>query len=310
MMGAGYMHTGYYFGFFLAAIANYYIGAHFGWRMMFALGGIPALLVTFIRYGVHESARVADRGSRNSGSVRRWREAFARAVLAGVRAAHDAEFGLSARVDRRAVGRVGVRADVSDAARAARRATPQRTRRGSRRTARWSSRSGRSSAASCCRRWPNRSAAARRWLCTSSLMFLSIAIGFGYVFYLPSALCRGSWSCLFFLGVGGANFAMYTLWLPEQYSTECRASAFAFATSVGRFAGAGITFLVGAGVAYYHTIGTPVAFTSIAFLIGLALLPFGEETRGSRCRSNRKAAYPVFLFFNLNPGRRGESTSP
>ena len=52
---------------------------------------------------------------------------------------------------------------------------------------------------------------------------------------------------LFFLGVGGANFAMYTLWLPEQYSTECRASAFAFATSVGRFAGAGITFLVGAG---------------------------------------------------------------
>jgi hypothetical protein len=73
---------------------------------------------------------------------------------------------------------------------------------------------------------------------------------------------------------------MYTLWLPEQYSTECRASAFAFATSVGRFAGAGITFLVGAGVAYYHSIGTPVAFTSVAFLIGLALLPFGEETRG------------------------------
>ena len=66
----------------------------------------------------------------------------------------------------------------------------------------------------------------------------------------------------------------------EQYSTECRGSAFAFATSVGRFAGAGITFLVGAGVARFHTIGTPVALTSIAFLIGLLLLPFGEETRG------------------------------
>ena len=26
-MGAGYMHTGYYFGFFLAALANYFIGA-------------------------------------------------------------------------------------------------------------------------------------------------------------------------------------------------------------------------------------------------------------------------------------------
>ena len=86
--------------------------------------------------------------------------------------------------------------------------------------------------------------------------------------------------CLFFLGLGGANFAMYTLWLPEQYSTECRASAFAFATSIGRFVGAGITFLVGAGVSYYHTIGTPVALTAVAFVIGLFLLPFGEETKG------------------------------
>ena len=112
-----------------------------------------------------------------------------------------------------------------------------------------------------------------------ALMFLGIAIGFGYVFYLPHAL---PWfmATLFFLGVGGANFAMYTLWLPEQYSTECRASAFSFATSVGRFAGAGITFLVGAGVAHFHTIGLPVALTSIAFLIGMLLLPFGEETKG------------------------------
>jgi MFS family permease len=114
------------------------------------------------------------------------------------------------------------------------------------------------------------------------VMFFSVAIGFGYVFYLPANALRWFFVVLFFLGVGGANFAMYTLWLPEQYSTECRASAFAFTTSVGRFAGAGITFLVGAGVAYFHTIGTPVALTSIAFLIGLLLLPFGEETRGKQ----------------------------
>src|SRR4030081_3712777 len=54
-MGAGYLHTGYYFGFFLAALANYFIGARYGWRWMFAIGGTPALLVTFIQYGVHES---------------------------------------------------------------------------------------------------------------------------------------------------------------------------------------------------------------------------------------------------------------
>src|SRR5206468_5044436 len=54
-MGAGYMHTGYYFGFFLAALANYFVGATYGWRWMFAVGGTPALVVTFIRYGVQES---------------------------------------------------------------------------------------------------------------------------------------------------------------------------------------------------------------------------------------------------------------
>src|SRR5713101_4173736 len=53
--GAGYLHTGYYFGFFLAALANYFVGAKYGWRWMFAIGGTPALLVTFIQYGVHES---------------------------------------------------------------------------------------------------------------------------------------------------------------------------------------------------------------------------------------------------------------
>jgi hypothetical protein len=41
-----------------------------------------------------------------------------------------------------------------------------------------------------------------------------------------------------------------------------------------------VTFLVGAGVARMHTIGTPVAITSVAFLAGLALLPLARETRG------------------------------
>ncbi len=116
--------------------------------------------------------------------------------------------------------------------------------------------------------------------CYFSLMFLSISTGFGYLYYLSHNALPWFMACLFLLGVGGANFAVYTLWLPEQYRTECRGSAFAFATSFGRFIAAGVTFLVGAGVARMHTIGTPVAITSLAFLLGLALLPWAEETRG------------------------------
>src|ERR1700704_4880907 len=54
-MGAGYMHTGYYFGFFLAALANYFIGARYGWGWVFILGGGPALLGRLVPRGVHES---------------------------------------------------------------------------------------------------------------------------------------------------------------------------------------------------------------------------------------------------------------
>src|ERR1700751_721808 len=56
-MGAALMHTGYYIGFFLAGIANIFIGSHYGWRAMFALGGVPALLIGLIRNNVHEPAK-------------------------------------------------------------------------------------------------------------------------------------------------------------------------------------------------------------------------------------------------------------
>src|SRR5205823_6215098 len=58
--GAGYMHTGYYVGTFWAAILNYGIGTYFGtyaWRVMFAVGGLPALLLAWVRHGVTEPAR-------------------------------------------------------------------------------------------------------------------------------------------------------------------------------------------------------------------------------------------------------------
>src|SRR5262249_41029550 len=60
-VAAGLMHTGYYVGIFLAAIANYFIGARYGWRTMFLVGGSPALLICFIRFGVTVPQRWQDR---------------------------------------------------------------------------------------------------------------------------------------------------------------------------------------------------------------------------------------------------------
>src|SRR5277367_6338012 len=113
-----------------------------------------------------------------------------------------------------------------------------------------------------------------------ALMMVFITLTFGKVYYLGGNGLPWFFVCLFFLGLGGANFSVYTLWLPEQYPTECRASAFAFSTSFARFGGAAITFLVGSGVQRYGSLGIPVATTALAFAVGLLLIPFGAETRG------------------------------
>src|SRR5215831_10978855 len=68
--GAAWMHTGYYFGIFLAAIVNYVIGSRYGWRAVFAVGGTPALLVAFIRYGVAEPKRWLEKRARNTRPLR------------------------------------------------------------------------------------------------------------------------------------------------------------------------------------------------------------------------------------------------
>jgi MFS family permease len=106
-----------------------------------------------------------------------------------------------------------------------------------------------------------------------------ILLSFGWAFYLTHAL-RPFIALLFFLGFFGGNFTMFSLWLPEQYATSVRATAFAFSTSFGRFIGAGVNFALGALVRNMGTLGKPVALTAIAFGIGLLLIPFSLETRG------------------------------
>jgi hypothetical protein len=82
------------------------------------------------------------------------------------------------------------------------------------------------------------------------------------------------------MGFSGGSFAVFSLWLPEQYDTRVRATAFAFSTSAGRFIGAGVNFLLGSMVLRMGTLGTPVALTAIAFGVGILMIPLAIETTG------------------------------
>src|SRR3982751_4298813 len=56
-MGAGYLQTGYYFGFFVAAGLNYTVGVHYGWRAMFLCGFVPVIVSVLTLRNVKEPAR-------------------------------------------------------------------------------------------------------------------------------------------------------------------------------------------------------------------------------------------------------------
>src|SRR6202041_2166855 len=70
-MGAGFLQTGYYFGFFLAAALNYTVGARFGWRAMFLCGLSPVIISILITMRVKEPERwkKSAKESRRQGSL-------------------------------------------------------------------------------------------------------------------------------------------------------------------------------------------------------------------------------------------------
>ena len=277
--GGALMHTGYYFGFLFAALANYFIGSHFGWRYMFVVGGVPALLVAFIRNNVKEPERWENR----------------REELRDKWTMHHAFFLLFSKQYRRRTifnsiylivslvglwaGLVYVPAAMTYIAAAANRTAVEAAQLASYSTALL----GTGTVLGALLVPPLADRLGRKLTLGMffALMGFSIWLAFGHVFYMEAtAAVRWFMVCAFLLGLGGANFIVYSFWLPEQYGTECRASAFAFNTNIGRFAAAGMTFLVGAGIRHFQSLGTPVALTGFAFVVGILLLPFGVETKG------------------------------
>ena len=276
-MGAAMVHTGYYFGFFLAALANYFVGSRFGWRWMFVVGGLPALFIVLIQRGMHEPARWQE-GRNKSGKKPTARKAFL-AIFSPQyrqRTVLNLIYQLVSTIGLWA-GTVYVPTAIIYLARTGYTGS-EASRLASYGTAILSI--GTIVGALIVPAIANRFGRRVNQAIFYVLMMVAILVTFGYVFYLPTNALKWFMLCLFFLGLGGANYTAYSFWMPEQYDTQCRASALAFAQNIGRFVGAGATFLVGVGVSHYQTLGFPVAMTAFAFVIGLVLLPFGIETKG------------------------------
>jgi SHS family lactate transporter-like MFS transporter len=74
---SGFLQQGYALGYLLAALAYFFLFPRWGWRPLFVLGGLPALLALFVRFRVSESAvweksRHKDWKGLGAGIARHW----------------------------------------------------------------------------------------------------------------------------------------------------------------------------------------------------------------------------------------------
>jgi MFS family permease len=274
-MGAGYLQTGYYAGFFLAAALNFTVGASYGWRAMFLCGLVPAALSLYVVLQVREPDRwkkkIEDPGAKAQSPLAQiFNRQYRRRTLVNTALLTVAIIGLWA-------GAVYEPTAVIALAKQQGMKAPTAVRVASMATALLSVGTilGCLALPALAERMGRKKTLALYFVGMAVCIFLS----FGWAFYLHSGLVPFV-VVLFFLGFFGGNFAMFSLWLPEQYSTSVRATAFAFTTSFGRFIGAGVNFLLGSMIHSYGSIGVPVATTAIAFVLGLLVIPFATETKG------------------------------
>jgi MFS family permease len=279
-MGAGYLQTGYYFGFFVAAVLNYTIGASLGWRAMFLCGLFPVVVAIVTLLGVEEPERWRQRHQEARAAPASQHNPFA--VIFSPRHL-GRTMTMSALLTVSIIGLWAAAVYEPTAivflSRQAGMAPPEAAKMASYGTGLLSIGTvlGCLAAPWLAERFGRRSTLALYY----AGMMVTIALAFGWAFYLPTGSALPAFIViLFFLGLFGGNFAIFSLWLPELFGTEARATAFAFCTSVGRFIGAGVNFGLAGAVSAMGTLGTPIAITSLAFGVGLLIIPCAPETRG------------------------------
>jgi MFS family permease len=258
-MGAGYLQTGYYAGFFLAAALNYTIGATFGWRAMFLVGVVPVIVSIVVLLRVKETEKWQKVESTVVKAAAPLRAIFSpqyrqRTIVATILLT-VAIIGLwaGAVYEPSAVIQLATKAGMSK---------PEAARMASIATGLLSI----GTVIGCLALPPMAERIGRRLTLVVYFigMAASIALAFGWAFYLPNGLVPFI-ALLVVLGFFGGNFALFSLWLPEQFETRVRATAFAFCTSIGRFFGAIVNFGIGAMVLHMKTLGLPIALTAVAF---------------------------------------------
>jgi MFS family permease len=268
LQAAGVLQSAWAAGYFLAA-GLYLVFAQYGWRLMFFIGIVPALVALVARAKVREPERWQQDRDRAPG-MSRVAELFApgrrRDTIVGSTLAFVAVFGLWGATNWTPSLITEMLGQTADAATVARKV-------------------------SYAVMWLNVGALAgylvfpalaewlgRKW--AFAIMLLGAAVSLPATFLLPSTYA----ATLLLIPLLGfftnGIFTGFPVYLPELYPTRIRATGSGFCFNAGRILAASGPFLTGVLVAQFGSFARAATSVAAVYLLGLFVLLFARETKG------------------------------
>lgn len=266
---AGWLHTATPTGLFLAALVTLGVGSTLGWRGMFFLGILPALLIAYLRSNIPEPKRAGSAGAAKPFSAlfakgqaqTTWAAALLMAciifglwssnywaptviitklVAAGATPAHAQQMGAVAGL----VTNVGTLIGCL--------LVP----------------------------WITGRLGSRRW--TAALFFVGALLSVLASYELAIAYLDNLTLFFILLPVLGfftnSVFGLFTIWLPEMFPSALRGAGSGFAFSMGRVLGAAGPTLIGALAATTGSYPLAISLLSLIYLVGLPFIALAPET--------------------------------
>ena len=261
---AGIMQASGGVGFFLASLLFLIIGPY-GWRWVFALGVLPAIVAFYIRRSLEEPQRWVRAKQTGNPYAALWKPSIRRDVLVGTGLAVVATFGYQG-----AIQWVPSWVSAMLHAQGSKAAIPQVSLITA--VLNFGGMIG-------CLCFPF---VADRWG-RKSAMFVYFG---GALLFVPTtfflakefaqALLISPLMGFFAAGV----FTGFAVYLPELFPTAIRATAQGFCYNFARFFSAAAPFIAGALISAHGAFAPAIAMVSCIYLLGLVVLIFARETKG------------------------------
>jgi MFS family permease len=267
---AGWLHTATPTGLFLAALVTLGAGSTLGWRGMFFLGILPALLIAYLRSNIPEPKRVGSAETANPSFTALFARGQAQTTWAAALLMACIIFGLWSSnywaptvIITKLVATGATPAHAQRMGAVAGLVTNVGTLIGCLLVP-----------------WITGRLGSRRW--TAVLFFVGALLSVLASYELAIAYLDNLTLFFILLPVLGfftnSVFGLFTIWLPEMFPSVLRGAGSGFAFSMGRVLGAAGPTLIGALAAMTGSYPLAISLLSLIYVVGLPFIALAPET--------------------------------